>query len=154
MAKVLVVYYSKTGNTGRLADQIEQELVAAGKEIEKIRLAEEKGHSFLRDALRALFRVKGKIKEANFNLEGYDAIFFGTPVWAGSPAPALNKYLEKCRGLEGKEVSIFITYGSGLGKGRAMRILEKIIEEKGGRVIQKLAVQEKEVFKERLRLVR
>jgi len=148
MAKVLVVYYSKTGNTGRLADQIEQELVAAGKEIEKIRLAEEKDHSFLRDALRALFRVKGKIKEANFNLEGYDAIFFGTPVWAGSPAPALNKYLGECQGLKGKEVSIFVTYGSGLGKGRAMRMLEEMVERKGGRVIQKSAVQEKEVLKE------
>ena len=148
MVKVLIIHYSKTGNAQRLADQIGRELVAEGKEVERIRLIEEKDHSFPGNALRALFRIKGKIKEANFNLEGYDAIFFGTPVWAGSPAPALNRYLGKCRGLEGKEISIFVTYGSGLGKGRAMRILEKMIEGKGGRVIQKSAVQEKEVLKE------
>ncbi len=148
MAKVLIIYYSKTGNTERVANQITQRLAAEGKKVEKIRLAEEKNHSFLGDALRALFKVKGKVKEANLDLKGYDSIFFGTPVWAGSPAPALNKYLEECQGLKGKEVSIFVTYGSGLGKGRAMRMLEEMVERKGGIIFQKLAVQEKEVLKE------
>jgi len=83
-------------------------------------------------------------------LKDRDNIFFGTPVWAGSPAPALSNYLERCQGLAGKEISIFVTYGSGLGKERAIRILTRIIEERGGRVTQKLAVQEKEIVKETL----
>lgn len=148
--KIVIIYFSLTGNTEKVARQIGQKLEAEGKEVERIALCEEKNHSFLGNAIRALFRIKGKIKEAIFDLKDYETTFFGTPVWAGSPAPALLDYLEKCQGLEGKDASIFVTYGSGLGKGRAMRILERIIEKKGGKVTQKLAVQEKEVVKETL----
>lgn len=145
--KTVIIYFSLTGNTEKVARQIAQKLEAEGKEVERIRLFEEKNHSLLANALRALFRTKGKIKEVNFNLKDYETTFFGTPVWAGSPAPALLNYLEKCQGLEGKDTSIFVTYGSGLGKGRAMKLLERIIEKKGGRVAQKLAVQEKQTVK-------
>ncbi|MCK4245270.1 MAG: flavodoxin domain-containing protein [Candidatus Omnitrophica bacterium] len=148
--KTGIIYFSLTGNTEKVAQRIGEKLEAEGKEVEKIALCEEKNHSFLGNALRALFRIKGKIKETTFNPKDYETFFFGTPVWAGSPAPALLNYLERCQGLQGKEVCLFVTYGSGLGKGRAIRILERIIEKKGGRVTQKLAVQEKMVAKETL----
>lgn len=148
--KTAIIYFSLTGNTEKLAQRIGEKLEAEGKEIGKIRLLEEKNYSFLGNALRALFRIKGKIKETTFNLKGYETFFFGTPVWAGSPAPALLNYLERCQGLEGKEVCLFVTYGSGLGKGRAIRMLTGIVEKKGGRVTQKLSVQKKMVAKETL----
>ncbi len=150
MNKAGIIYFSLTGNTEKVAMRIREKLEAEGKEVEMIRLSEEKNHSFLGNALRALFKIKGKMKEVTFDLKDYDALFFGTPVWAGSPAPALGNYLEKCQGLAGKDASIFVTYGSGLGKERAIRILERMIEEKRGKVIQKIAVQEKAVVKERL----
>jgi len=150
MNKAGIVYFSLTGNTEKVANRIGEKLKAEGKEVKMIRLSEEKNYSFLGNALRAFFKIKGKMKEVTFDLKDYDTLFFGTPVWAGSPAPALGNYLEKCQGLAEKNTSIFVTYGSGLGKERAIRILERMIEKKRGKVTQKLAVREKMVIKERL----
>jgi len=136
-----IVYYSLTGNTKKAAEIIAGGLKQKNIPFEIIRIHEKKERGFLINALMALFKIRVEIKETDLNLSRFDKIYFGSPVWAGSPAPALNTFLQVCSGLEGKEVSIFVTYGSGLGKKRALKLMQNLIRKKGTKVIQNLSVQ-------------
>ncbi len=40
----------------------------------------------------------------------YELVIFGTPIWAGRPAPAITTYLKK-NDLSGKKVAAFFTQG-------------------------------------------
>jgi NAD(P)H-dependent FMN reductase len=66
----------------------------------------------------------------------------GTPVWAFGPAPAMNTFLDKCLGLEGKEAVLFTTYGSGVGKERCLDYMEDILSKKGARQFRRFSIQE------------
>jgi len=133
-----IIYYSLTGNTKKAAE------ILAGKlklPFEIIRIREKKKRGFLINAINALFKIRVEIDGTDLDLTRFNKVYFGSPVWAGSPAPALNTFLQVCTGLEGKEVSIFVTYGSGLGKERALKIMQNLIRKKGAKVIQNLSVR-------------
>ncbi len=136
-----IVYYSLTGNTKKAAEIIEGGLKQKNIPFEIIRIREKKKRGFLINAINALFKIRVEIDETALDLNRFDKIYFGSPVWAGSPAPAMNTFLQVCAGLRGKEVSIFVTYGSGLGKKRALKIMQNLIRKKGAKVIQNLSVQ-------------
>lgn len=136
-----IVYYSLTENTKKAAEIIAGGLKQKNISFEIIRIREKKKSGFLINALRALLKIRVEIDETDLDLNRFDKIYFGSPVWAGSPAPALNTFLQVCTGLEGKEVSIFVTYGSGLGKKRTLNIMQNLIRKKGAKVIQNLSVQ-------------
>jgi hypothetical protein len=56
-----------------------------------------------------------KLKPYDFNPEPYDLIIIGSPVWAGSPTPALNTFLEETR-ISGKKLALFCCHLGGKGK--------------------------------------
>jgi NAD(P)H-dependent FMN reductase len=78
----------------------------------------------------------------NFDLSGYDLICFGTPVWAFGPTPAMNTYLADCSGLEGKEIILFATYGSGAGKERCLNYMQNILAQKGAKGFKRFSIQQ------------
>lgn len=90
--KILVVYYSKSGNTERVAKDIAIRLNA---DIEKI--IDKKNRAGLigfiaggRDAMKKKTTEIGLIEK---NPAAYDLVIIGTPVWAGDMAPAARTYL-------------------------------------------------------------
>jgi flavodoxin len=87
--KVLVTYYSDTGNTEKVAQAIYEGIQKAEKEILPI---QETG-----------------------NVEEYDLIFCGFPVHASSVPQKVEPFLKTIS--QGKEVAIFATHGS-LRKGQ------------------------------------
>lgn len=107
---VLVVYYSLTGNTARVAEDIAARLNA---EVETI--SDQRKRSGLWGHLRA---VTDTIREApaqiaNFRKDPtqYVLIVVGTPVWAAKMTPAIRAYLRITRGALG-EVAFFTTSGN------------------------------------------
>jgi len=56
-----------------------------------------------------------EIKDININLDNYDEIILGTPVWWYRPAPAIRSFLTKYN-LTGKTVIPFATNAGWLGK--------------------------------------
>lgn len=101
--------------------------------------------TFLGQCRRAFMGVKADIKEVQTDLSGYDLICLGTPVWAFGPAPAMNKYLGACSGLEGKKVILFITYGSGTGINRCYSKMEQGLRKKGVGIVSHLGIQQDKV---------
>ena len=111
--KVLVVYYSQTGNTEKVAQVIAQSLNADVEAILPV-------VPYDGDFGQTIERGKKELEEGNFpeigplalNPQDYDVIFLGYPVWFGTYAPPVETYLRSVD-LSGKKIVPFCTFGSG-----------------------------------------
>lgn len=143
--KSIIIYYSYTGNTKKIANILGEILNQKG-ELELIELRPlDESNKFFIQATRAFRRKRAEIESVNFDLKNFDLICFGTPVWAFSPAPAMNTYLDRCSGLENKSVILFVTYGSGAGVQRCLNYMEKILSRKGVKDFKRFSIQEKRI---------
>lgn len=111
--KVLVAYYSYSGNTAAVARQI---AVKTGRDLYEIKT----DHAYPEAYSPMTQQVKKEI-EAGFRPElagavpdigQYDVVFIGTPNWWGTLAPAVSSFLEK-NDFAGKTVIPFNTNGGG-----------------------------------------
>lgn len=138
----VIVYYSYSGNTQKVADVLTEYLKPQG-EVDVIELKGlDESDKFLTQAARAFRHKRATIQPVNLDLSGYDLICMGTPVWAFGPAPAMNTYLDKCFGVEGKSVILFSTYGSGTGNERCLNYMQDILAKKGAKDFKKFSIQQ------------
>ena len=140
--KTAIIYFSLTGNTEKTAFEIARQLKEKNINISTIRL---KGRSsnFFGNCLLAILRKKTEIQQTKEDFSGFDCIFVGSPVWAFAPTPQINTFLEKCKGLKGKSSSVFVTYGSGTGKDKALRIMKQKLWTKGVKEVHSFSVSDK-----------
>lgn len=140
--KSIVIYYSFSGNTKKVAAILAGCLADRG-EVKTIELmAQDEPGSFLRQCSRAFRHKEAKIEPVNFELSQFNLICLGTPVWAFGPAPAMNTCLAQCRGLENKEVILFTTYGSGAGNKRCLNYMQSILNSKGAGNFRRFSIQQ------------
>jgi len=59
--------------------------------------------------------IKPPLKPLSVDINAYDLIILGTPVWAGSPTPAIASFLDK-NNIAGKKIALFCCHGGGMGK--------------------------------------
>jgi len=107
--KVLVVYYSVSGNTARVARDIAKALNA---DVESLR---DRNHGtgfwgYLKAGLNAARGIATTLGDTSFNPRNYDLTIVGTPVWAWHMTPAIRTYLER-HGTELGNVAFFVTSG-------------------------------------------
>jgi flavodoxin len=110
LAKIIVVYESKHGNTKLVAESI---IVGIG-EIEGIEA------------------VLSELKEVDLNnIADYDAILVGSPNHFGGPTRSIKKFIDKLGklNLKGKMFAVFDTY-LGTDFEKAVKKMEKRINEK------------------------
>lgn len=94
MSKILIIFYSRLGNTRKIAFDIS---VRIESDIEEI-IDYKKRNGIINNIigiLDASIKNKTQIKEINYNLENYDLIILGTPLWACKITPAIRTFLEK-----------------------------------------------------------
>jgi len=128
----LIIYYSRTGKTRFLAEKLGEELQSDLVEIKDLK--KRSGiFGFLRAALEACLGQKTELVPMSINLTEYGIIILATPVWAYSPTPAINTFLDTCS-LAGKKVILLVT-SRGVGYGGALDILKRRVEESGGEVV-------------------
>ena len=140
--KSIIIFYSYSGNTRKVASVLAEYLGAKGEagiiELE----SPDESRSFFGQCRRALFKKRAELKAVDFNLANYDLVCFGTPVWAFGSAPAMNTYLDKCLGAENKEVILFTTYGSGTGNQRCLNYMQNLLAQKGARQFSRFSIQQ------------
>ena len=107
--QILVVYYSLTGNTARVAIDLAARLDADIESIEDKR----HGAGFLRyvmAAYDAFRKAPAPIGTMKHNPAEYALTVIGTPVWVGQMTPAVRTYLQH---MSGKlpALAFFITSG-------------------------------------------
>jgi flavodoxin len=142
LMKSIIISYSFSGNTRKvaviLAAYLKQEYEVHLCDLQAL----DESRSFFSRAIRAFKRERGVIQCAAFSLNDYDLVCVGTPVWAFSPASAMNTYLDKCSGLEGKNVILFTTYGSGTGNKRCLDYMQTILAQKGVSKFKRFSIQQ------------
>jgi len=109
--KTLVLFYSFSGNTRKLASQKAAE---TGADIEEVIEAKKMFmlKAYIVGAYRAMNRKKAEIQPIKSQLNSYEKIIIMAPVWAGNPAPAFNSIIEQLP--SGKKVElIMVSAGSG-----------------------------------------
>ena len=111
--KALVLYYSQTGTTQALAEELQKQL---GADIERIEAAVPYDGDFQATIERSgKERENGEVPELNpikANLADYDVIFLGYPIWFGTYAMPIAT-LVKENDFAGKTIVPFCTFGSG-----------------------------------------
>lgn len=111
--KVLVLYYSQTSNTKAVAQEIATRL---GADIEEIVAVNPYDGDFQATIERCMQEreqeVIPAIQPLTADIDKYDIIFLGYPVWFGTYAPPVAAFLNQTD-LSGKKVVPFCTFGSG-----------------------------------------
>ena len=80
--KILVIYFSETGNTQKLAKLISDKVGGDFVRIETEKVYPEDYDELVDDAKKEKDNNdRPKLKELNINLENYDTIFVGYPIW-------------------------------------------------------------------------
>ena len=108
--KSLVVYYSRTNITKKLAETIAQK---TGGDIEQLisKVNYNGKIGYARAGKHAISQIIIDIEKTEFNPEDYDVVYVGAPVWAGKCATPAISYLKQNEG-KFKNLKFFMTAGS------------------------------------------
>jgi len=147
--KILIVYYSRTGLTKKVAQRLAVELDAATEElIDKKDRAGALG--YLLSGREAMQKKIADIEPLKLDPASYDLIIIGTPTWAYTMSCAVRAYLTEQRDRF-KQVAFFATHGSD-GGARAVKFMEEL---SGKKALASLIVTSKEavkgIYQEKLR---
>ena len=107
--KSLVVYYSRTNITKKLAENIAAKTDA---DIEQIvpKVNYDGKIGYMRGGKDAMSSKVIELEDLKYDPQDYDVVYLGCPVWAGKPATPLFSYLKQNEG-KFKNVKFFITAG-------------------------------------------
>ncbi len=125
-SKTLILYYSQTGTTEKVAQELQSKLNA---DMELIGLENPYsgtyGESVARVAKERESGVLPKLLPLKADIAKYDTIFLGYPIWFGTYAMPIAS-LVKEYDFEGKHIVTFCTFGSG-GLEAAIQDLKKAL---------------------------
>lgn len=113
--KKLFIYFSLTGNGDLVANRLKEN----GFEIRKLEMKKPLPKSFfwcvMTGGFLAGLAIKSKLKEYDHNIEVYDEIIIGSPIWNGRFSSPLNRLLKD---IDFKDKKIKFIFTAGSGKGR------------------------------------
>lgn len=126
--KTLVVYYSRRGNTQKIAQHIH---AAVGGDLVEIQTVQPYPDDYRATVEQARIERNAKYRPALRtkidNIQAYTTIFVGFPIWGGDiPAP-VRSFLTGYD-LSGKTVVPFATH-SGFGRGNSFSTVAKLVPD-------------------------
>lgn len=123
--KILVAYFSHTGNTERAARMIQEK---TGSDLHEITMASPYSSSLYEETQKDLYAYhKPELSGTIENMEQYDVILLGYPTWwATMPMPIVS-FLEKYD-FTGKTIVTFSSHGGGRF-GESVSDLSKIVPD-------------------------
>ncbi len=111
--KVLIVYYSYSGNTKKVAQAIQDKIGGDMFEIKTEGTYPENYNEMVQQAKEEITNnYRPALTTKLENLAQYDVVFIGTPNWWSTITPQLSSFLQ-AYDLSGKTVIPFITHGGG-----------------------------------------
>lgn len=140
--RILITYYSYSGITDKVIRIFSETLKKKGElTIQRLKPKKEITN-FLGQCRAAFIRKRAELIEEGvvFDASSYDIILAGLPVWAFAPVPAMNTYLDKLSGLNGKRVIVLLTSGSGVGVKKCFNNIRTVFENKGAACIDEINI--------------
>ncbi|WP_458403802.1 flavodoxin family protein [Methanobrevibacter sp.] len=139
--KSLVVYYSRSNVTKKLAEDIASKVSGDIEEI--VPKVNYKGKiGYVRGGKDAMQEKIVDLQPLKYDPQDYDVVYLGGPVWAGKAANPMISYLKQNEG-KFSQIKFFMTAGSS-GFESSFRQLE----EYSVKPLKTLALTTKEVIKE------
>lgn len=114
--RTLVVYYSQTGTTQKVAEQFAANL---GENVDLVSLECVKAYpddyqATIEESRDEVINSTGReLVNGVIDLNDYDTIYIGFPIWYGTYAPPVVTLARENNFFAGKDVVLFCTYGSG-----------------------------------------
>ncbi len=107
--KVLIVYYSRSGSTEKVANNLKEKLEKEGHDVDVERIEPVKERSFWGWQLTRVFRSRCPIKEPRIkDVSEYNVVCMGSPNWTRLSLP-VAEYIRKVKGIKHKKVGFFFT---------------------------------------------
>jgi flavodoxin len=114
--KMLIIYYSLTGNTKYIAEKIQEKTGGDVFEIETARTYPTEYSALTEEAKRELQTGDlPALKKSPPDMSSYDLILVGSPVWWYTVSTPVMSFLRQAD-FAGKKVSAFCTHEGGIGK--------------------------------------
>jgi flavodoxin len=111
MKKVLVVYYSRTGNTEKAALELAKTLNADTEKLVDMR-NREGIWGYIISGRDASMKKLTSISPVKYKPENYDLVILATPTWASSAVPAIRTYVHQHKDKI-KNTAFLVTQGGG-----------------------------------------
>lgn len=111
--KTVVIFYSLEGNTKFISEIIAKELKADLVELKTKKEFPSSGFKkFVWGGKSVVFKENPELVNQNINLNAYDNIVIGTPIWAGTYASPFNTFVKQYK-FTGKKVALFASNDGG-----------------------------------------
>lgn len=110
--KVLVLYYSQTGATKTIAEELQSRLNCDIAALEAVVPYDGDYDATIQRWMKERDSILPELKPLARDIADYDTIFLGFPIWGGSYALPMKTFLANNK-LDGKVVVTFATFGSG-----------------------------------------
>ena len=120
--KKVFIYYSHTGNGDFVADMLkEKEFEIRKVDTEKKVLPNPFFFKMIVGGFKAMIGSAPKLSEFASNIEDFDEVYIGSPIWNARLATPTNTLLKELN-LEGKKITFVLYSGSGTSKGATKKI--------------------------------
>ncbi len=124
---VLIVYYSNEGSTAKVAEGLAQ---ATGGTVRQLIDKRAAGPWSI---IAALLGLGTRLVGADYDVSGRDVVVVMTPVWAGSPTPAINTFIARAQ-LRDKR-AFFVSVGASPTNPRTVALMERRLKARGALVV-------------------
>ena len=122
--KKIFIYYSMYGNGDLISDIYKEKGYDIRKVISKVNYPKKMFPLMVIGGFKALFKIKDKLVDFDNNIDNYDEIVIGTPIWFDRVSAPINSVL-KVLNLTNKKVSFILWSASG----NATKAVERISKE-------------------------
>ncbi|MDD4202446.1 MAG: flavodoxin [Candidatus Omnitrophica bacterium] len=113
--KKIVIFYSLDGNTRFIAENIAKTIDADLLELKLKKEINSKGFmKYFWAGKSVMTKANPELLPIDKNVQEYDLLVIGTPVWAFTYAPALNTFFEQ-NTIKNKKVALFCCHGGQKG---------------------------------------
>ncbi len=119
--KTLYIYYSYTGNGELIADKLASKNIDIRRIIRKKKMPKSFFGGMMVGGFLASIKHKDKLVDFDNNIEEYDEIIIGAPIWNARLSSPINGALAQLD-LKDKKVSFVLYSGSGTAKKAVKRI--------------------------------
>ncbi len=114
MTRVLVLYYSFEGNTRCIAEAIARSINADLAALKPKKEPNSHGGSkYLWGGKQVVMKETPPLEPLDVDVDAYDLIFVGTPVWAFTFTPAIRTVLKE-KLIQGSSLAIFCVHEGGM----------------------------------------